>query len=94
MRFCILKLNGGYGDGKKLFFRIGKNSCFYLRLFEMPHLSIVNNENGTKIFFFSDGVIFSKSIIVSLVKISDKAHPTPLFEIDVTYVVYVVWNAR
>lgn len=59
----------------------------------MPHWSIVNNVNGTKI-FFSDGVIFSKSIIVSLVKISDKAHPTPLFEIDVTYVVYVVWNAR
>lgn len=57
----------------------------------MPHWSIVNNE---KRFFFSNGVIFSKSFIVSLVKIFDKAHPTPLFEIDVTYVVYVVWNAR
>lgn len=57
----------------------------------MPHWSIVNNE---KRFFFSNGVIFSKSFIVSLVKIFDKAHTTPLFEIDVTYVVYVVWNAR
>lgn len=32
MRFCILKLNAGYGNGKKLFIRIGKMTIDYPRL--------------------------------------------------------------